>query len=100
MQDGYVEKIRNLIEEGGEELKDLMLRDKIIPFIYDEEAKDKLIIASIDPTNRNIPKVAFGLNAKKYEVIFIRKKDYEALIEKVFPPENEFLKNIDKCQTM
>ncbi|MEJ2102976.1 MAG: GspE/PulE family protein [Ignavibacteriaceae bacterium] len=94
LQPDYVERIRNLMEECGDEIKDLMLRDKIIPFIYDEQSKDKLIIASIDPTNRNIPKVAFGLNAKKYEVIFIRKKDYEALIEKVFPPENEFLKNM------
>jgi type IV pilus assembly protein PilB len=94
LQPAYLESIRKMIEEGGEELKELMLRDKIIPFIYDEQAKDKLIIAAIDPTNRSIPKVAFGLNAKKYEVIFIKKKDYEQLIEKIFPPENVFLKNI------
>jgi type IV pilus assembly protein PilB len=94
MQEEYIERIRNMIEEGGDELKDLMIRDKIIPFIYDEQTKDKLIIAAVDPTNRNIPKIAFGLNAKKYEVIFIKKKDYEKLIEKVFPPENIFLKNI------
>ena len=94
MQEEYIERIRNMIEEGGDELKDLMIRDKIIPFIYDEQTKDKLIIAAVDPTNRNIPKIAFGLNAKKYEVIFIKKNDYEKLIEKVFPPENIFLKNI------
>ncbi len=94
IQPNYLEAIRKMIEGGGEELKDLMLRDKIIPFIYDEQAKDKLIIAATDPTNRNVPKVAFGLNAKKYEVIFIKKKDYDQLIEKIFPPENVFLKNI------
>jgi len=94
IQNNHLEEVRKIIEEGGEELRELMLKDKIIPFIYDEQAKDKLIIAAIDPTNRNIPKVAFGLNAKKYEVIFIRKKDYEQLIEKIFPPENQFLKNI------
>ena len=94
IQPEYLETIRNMIEGGGEELKELMLRDKIIPFIYDEQTKDKLIIAATDPTNRNVPKVAFGLNAKKYEVIFIKKKDYDRLIEKIIPPENEFLKNI------
>ena len=94
MQEEYIERIRNMIEEGGDELKDLMIRDKIIPFIYDEQTKDKLIIAAVDPTSRDISKIAFGLNAKKYEVIFIKKKDYEKLIEKVFPPENIFLKNI------
>ncbi len=94
IQPNYLEAIRKMIEGGGEELKDLMLRDKIIPFIYDEQTKDKLIIAATDPTNRNVQKVAFGLNAKKYEVIFIKKKDYDQLIEKIFPPENLFLKNI------
>jgi type IV pilus assembly protein PilB len=94
IQPNYLEAIRKMIEGGGEELKDLMLRDKIIPFIYDEQTKDKLIIAATDPTNRNVQKVAFGLNAKKYEVIFIKKKDYDQLIEKIFPPENVFLKNI------
>ena len=94
LQPDYIDTIRNMIEGGGEELKELMLKDKIIPFMYDEQTKDKLIIAAIDPTNRNIPKVAFGLNAKKYEVIFIKKKDYEQLVEKIFPPENVFLQNI------
>lgn len=95
IQPNYLEAIRKMIEGGGEELKDLMLRDKIIPFIYDEQTKDKLIIAATDPTNRNVQKVAFGLNAKKYEVIFIKKRDYDQLIEKIFPPENVFLKNIE-----
>jgi type IV pilus assembly protein PilB len=49
--------------------------------MFDDRNKDKLILAAIDPTDRNIPKIAFGLNAKKYEVIFIRKVDYEKLIE-------------------
>ena len=90
----HLETIRKMIEDGGEELKEIMLRRKIIPFVYDEQSKDKLIIAAVDPTDRNIPKVAFGLSAKKYEVIFIKKKDYEHLIEKILPPENIFLKNI------
>jgi type IV pilus assembly protein PilB len=90
----YIDAIRDMVESGGDELKDLMLRDKIIPFIYDEQTKDKLIIAATDPTNRNVQKIAFGLNAKKYEVIFIKKKDYDQLIEKIFPPENVFLQNI------
>jgi type IV pilus assembly protein PilB len=92
--DKHLDTIRNMMEDAGDELKELMLRSKIIPFIYDEQIKDKLIIASVDPTDRNIPKIAFGLNAKKYEVIFIKKKDYEQLIEKILPPENVFLKAI------
>jgi len=96
IQPNYLDAIRNMMEGGGEDLKELMLKDNIIPFMYDEQVKDKLIIAATDPTNKNVQKVAFGLNAKKTEVIFIKKKDYDQLIEKLFPPENVFLKNISE----
>ena len=87
-----LEAIKNMVNGAGESLKEIMLENSIIPFMYDERIKDKLIIAATDPTERNIPKVAFGLNAKKYEVVFIRKKDYDKIIEIIFPPENVFLK--------
>src|SRR5690606_370876 len=51
-----------------------------------------------DPTDRNIPKIAFGLNAKKYEVLYIRKKDYDKLINIIVPPENVFLKMMEEAQ--
>lgn len=86
-----LDNIKSIIENADDSLKDLMLRYKIIPFMYDERIKDKLIIAAVDPTDRNIPRVAFGLNAKKYEVIFIKVKDYERIIEKILPPENLYL---------
>lgn len=90
-----LESIKNMILGSGDGIKLQILENKIIPFMFDERNKEKLIIAAIDPTDRNIPKIAFGLNAKKYEVIFIRKKDYEKLIEKILPPENEFLKAME-----
>lgn len=94
--DSRLESIKNMITGSGEGLKQLILQHKIIPFMFDERNKDKLIIAAIDPTDRNIPKIAFGLNAKKYEVIFIKKQDYEKLINIILPPENEFLKAMEE----
>ena len=91
-----LESIKNMITGSGEGLKQLILEHKIIPFMFDDRNKDKLIIAAIDPTDRNIPKIAFGLNAKKYEVIFIKKQDYEKLINIILPPENEFLKAMEE----
>jgi len=70
-----LEFIKQMINNAGDQIKDQMLRHKIIPFMYDERNKDKLILAAIDPTDRNIPKIAFSLNPKKYEVVYIRKKD-------------------------
>jgi type IV pilus assembly protein PilB len=84
-----------MINGAGEQMKSQMLENKIIPFMYDEKIRDKLILAAVDPTDRNIPKIAFGLNAKKYEVIYIRKKDYEILIQTILPPENVYLKMME-----
>lgn len=94
--DNRLESIKNMIIGSGDGLKQQILEHKIIPFMFDDRNKEKLILAAIDPTDRNIPKIAFGLNAKKYEVIFIRKVDYEKLIEKILPPENEFLKAMEE----
>ncbi len=91
-----LESIKSMITGSGDGLKQLILEHKIIPFMFDDKNKDKLIIAAIDPTDRNIPKIAFGLNAKKYEVIFIKKLDYDKLINIILPPENEFLKAMEE----
>jgi type IV pilus assembly protein PilB len=91
-----IDDIRKMINGAGDFLKSQMLEHKVIPFMYDDRIRDKLILAAIDPTDRNIAKIAFGLNAKKYEVIFIRKKDYEKLIETIVPPENIFLKMMEE----
>jgi len=94
-QPDRIENIRQMINNSPEGLKAEILEHKVIPYMYDERIKDKLIIAAIDPTERSIPKIAFGLNAKKYEVIYIRKKDYEKLIHIILPPENEFMKMLE-----
>ena len=94
-----IEAIKQMINNSGEQLKNQMLEHRIIPFMFDERVKDKLILAAVDPTERNIPKIAFGLNAKKYEVIYIRKKDYEKIIQTILPPENVYLKMMEEAAT-
>jgi type IV pilus assembly protein PilB len=88
--------IKQLINNCPDTLKSQMIQHKVIPYMYDERIKDKLILAAMDPTDRSIPKIAFGLNAKKYEVIFIKKKDFEQLSHILIPPENIFLKMMEE----
>jgi len=90
-----IESIRNMMEQAEDSLKETMMKHHVIPFMYDERIKDKLILAAIDPTDRYLPRIAFGLQAKKYEVIFIKESDYEKLIKIILPPENEFLKAME-----
>jgi type IV pilus assembly protein PilB len=87
--------IKKMITGLSDEQKRQILEHKVLPYKYDEKIKDKLILAAVDPTDRNIPKIAFALNAKKHEVAYIKKSDYEKLINIVLPPENVFLKNLN-----
>lgn len=94
-----IEAIKQLINNAPDSLKSQMIQHKVIPYMYDDRIKDKLILAAIDPTDRSIAKIAFGLNAKKYEVIFIKKKDFEQLSHIIIPPENIFLKMMEEADS-
>ncbi len=89
------ENMKKMMNAAGDPLKALMRSSGVLPYKFDDRQKDKLLVAATDPTEKNIPKIAFGLNAKKYEVIYIKKRDYDKIIEKFFPPENEFLKMLE-----
>ena len=96
LPDNRIDEIKKMINNTPDEVKNQILEHKVIPFQFDERIKDKLILAAIDPTDKSITKIAYGLNAKKYEVSYIRKKDYLKLIQIVLPPENEFLKKMEE----
>ena len=75
----------------------MMLTHRVIPFKFDDKIKDKLVLAAVDPTDRNLAKVAYTLNVKKYEINYVRKKDYDKLIALLAPTENEYLKMIQEA---
>lgn len=87
-----VERIKKFVATGGDNLKKLMTSIVVFPYTID---RNKLILAAIDPTDKEIAKVAFALNAAKYEVLFVRKHIADLLLEKLFPPENVFLQALD-----
>lgn len=91
-----VEEIKNLMEAHGDEVKSLLLKERVIPYKYDDKIKDKLVLAAPDPTNRKLTKIAYSLNAKKFEINYIRQSDYEKLINLLIPKENEFLQMIEE----
>ena len=86
-----VDFIKKLVE-SGENAKDEIIQAKMLPLKFDEARPDKLIIVAADPTNKEIPRLARSFAAKRYEVAYVRLKDLQGLLDKVFPPENEFLK--------
>ncbi len=80
------------IVESGDNVRDEIIAARMLPLKFDEARPDKLIIVAADPTNKEIPRLARSFAAKRYEVAYVRLKDLQGLIDKVFPPENEFLK--------
>jgi type IV pilus assembly protein PilB len=43
-----IETIRNMMDRAGDSIKELMIRNSVIPFMYDERIKDKLMAYTED----------------------------------------------------
>ena len=89
-----IEKLQKILNRYDEDIKKQMLAYKVIPIRYENDNKDKMILAAVDPTMREIPRIAYQCGAKSYDVEFITQKNYLTLSEILFPAENEFLKNL------
>jgi len=87
-----INEMKNMMTKQGEEIKKLLLEHRVIPFKFDDKIRDKLILAAVDPTDRALAKIAYALNVKKFEINYLRKKDYDKLIGHLVATENEFLK--------
>ncbi len=96
MPEWKVEELKKLISSCGEDVKELLIEHKIIPLKFDEKTKDKIILAAVDPTDRSISKIAFALNAKKFDVYYLKKSTFDRIITTLAPPENEFLQLIEE----
>ncbi|MFA7288157.1 MAG: GspE/PulE family protein [Melioribacteraceae bacterium] len=97
LTDERIAEIKALLNKGGEETKKMLLDHRVLPYKFDDRIRDKLILAAVDPTDRTLVKIAYTLNAKKYEINFLRKKDYDKLIALIVPAENEYLKAIQEA---
>ncbi len=96
LPDQRIEEIKRLLNLKGDEIRDQLLLHKILPYSYDK-LRDKIVLGAVDPTDRAIAKITYSLNIKKFEINFLKKKDYDHLIEIIAPPQNEFLKLIEEA---
>jgi type IV pilus assembly protein PilB len=89
-----IEEIKKLMSSKGDEIKQTLLDHQVVPFQYDK-FRERLVMAAVDPTDRAIPKIAYSLNVKRYEINYLRKRDYDKLLDKIAPPENIYLQAIE-----
>jgi len=88
-----IEEIKRLLNSKGDEIRDQFLLHKVLPYSYDK-LRDRLVLATVDPTDKELTKIAYSLNIKKFEVNFLKMKDYNKIIDIIAPVENEYLKAI------
>ncbi|NOX66907.1 MAG: type II/IV secretion system protein [Chlorobi bacterium] len=91
-----IEEIKKLLNLRGDDVRNQLLLHKILPYSYDK-LRDKIVLGAVDPTDKAIAKIVYNLNVKKFEINFLKKKDYDNLIEIIAPPQNEFLKLIEEA---
>ncbi|MDI6804410.1 MAG: ATPase, T2SS/T4P/T4SS family [Bacteroidota bacterium] len=87
--------IKKTVEALPDAYRSMLIETKIIPLKFDDKVSEKLIIIAADPTDKRIPIIARNFGVKKYEVCYCRFKEITNLLEKIFPPENEFLKLLE-----
>ncbi len=87
--------IKKTVEGLPDTYRSMLIETKIIPLKFDDKVSEKLIIIAADPTDKRIPIIARNFGVKKYEVCYCRFKEITNLLEKIFPPENEFLKLLE-----
>jgi type IV pilus assembly protein PilB len=84
--------MRKMLEPLPDQILEIMKRDRILVYKYDENHPYKIILLAADPINQNVPVVARAVGAKRYEVCYVQKEDLEGLMQTMFPDENEYLK--------
>lgn len=89
--------IKNLLDGLQDSLREDFITNKVLPFGYDKDQKDKLVIIAADPTNRNIPRLAYSLGVQRYEVQFVPLRDLQAMLDQVGPLKNEYLMKVEEA---
>ena len=96
LPENIINNIRNLLDSYDSSITKMLLHVKMLPLMFDINNKNKLILGATDPTDKEILRIVQRLNIDRYEITYLPLSSYEKLIEILIPPENEYLKNLEK----
>lgn len=95
INDNRINFMRKMLDPLPEPMRHLMKEEKILVYKYDEFRPYVIIILAADPTNKQISNISRAIGAKRYEVCYVKLQQLESLIEKIYPEENVYLKEMD-----
>lgn len=91
----YFKKVNMAFPES---IQEQMKSDKFL-MIRDHKRKPyKALFVTADPTNRKIAQIARIIGAKRFETFFAPISNLQALIDRIFPEENIYLKTLGESQ--
>ncbi|MFH0883212.1 MAG: GspE/PulE family protein [bacterium] len=91
-----IEFMKKMFDPVSPSTREYMIQKKILAYRYDPDRPYRLILIAADPTDRMIPAIARSMNVQSYDICYVKYSDMEMLMEKVFPPENKFLKDLEE----
>lgn len=94
--DAHMEHIRKLVEPLSASTKDYLVNLKMVPLRQDPSTSNKMLIVAANPTDKMIPVVARALRLQTYDVCYARIGEIESLLKKLFPPQNQYLLDLEK----
>ncbi len=99
LDDGVIDErratfIKQLVDSLTPQQRQFLTEAKALPWKYDEQSQDKLIIIAADPTHKHIPRIAYYFRARKYEVYFVRLAALQPHMESFLKSENVFLESL------
>lgn len=86
--------IKKMLDPLSSVTREYMIKNKIFAFRYDADRPYQLIFIAADPTDRMIPVIARSMKVQSYNTCYVPLADMNLLVEKAFPPENVFLKEL------
>ncbi len=98
LPDNLINDIKNLLDAYDDDVKRMLLQVKMLPLMFDLNNKNKLILGATDPTDKDILRIIQRLNVERYEITYLPPDSYNKLVEILVPPENEYLKNLEKLE--
>ena len=89
-----IDFIKNILTELPESVSNQLLNKTVLPFKWHEYKKNVLVMVAADPTDREVHDLAKGLEFADVEIAYTPLDEIDALIQRAFYANNEFLQKV------
>ncbi|MBI2505638.1 MAG: type II/IV secretion system protein [Candidatus Latescibacteria bacterium] len=85
------EFVKKALEALPDAVREQALAKRVLPLKALDKPQDRLLVVTPDPTDREVMGIAGQFGYRRPEIYYGRLDVIEGLIDRIFPPKNEFL---------